>query len=281
VERLSFLDVMFGDRPALSPPEIFYQRMLVGDPSEAAEKAEEFLKARSLSSFYDQVALKGLQLAQADLERGALDAVRLTRIRDTVNELASDLADQADREPIEVAQTEDAEAVAAIEDIPPEDSYRDAPVLAATELAPGWRGDRPVLCVGARTALDEAAAILLAQLSNAHGLPARVEGPDALSTANLFRLEDRGTAMVCLSYLAVDSPAHVRFAVKRLRRKLPRARIMVGCWGQDAARAHEIGEAAKAEFSATSLRQAIEMAVLEAKNDSAADMKETSLASHG
>jgi predicted PurR-regulated permease PerM len=100
VERLSFLDVMFGDRPALSPPEIFYQRMLVGDPSEAAEKAEEFLKERSLSSFYDQVALKGLQLAQADLERVALDAVRLTRIRDTVNELASDLADQADREPI-------------------------------------------------------------------------------------------------------------------------------------------------------------------------------------
>ena len=28
VERLAFLDVMFGDRPALSPPEIFYQRML-------------------------------------------------------------------------------------------------------------------------------------------------------------------------------------------------------------------------------------------------------------
>ena len=49
VERLEFLDVMFGDRPALSPPEIFYQRMLAGDPTEASEKAEEFLKERSLS----------------------------------------------------------------------------------------------------------------------------------------------------------------------------------------------------------------------------------------
>ena len=37
VERLEFLDVMFGDRPALSPPEIFYQRMLAGDPTEASE----------------------------------------------------------------------------------------------------------------------------------------------------------------------------------------------------------------------------------------------------
>lgn len=70
VERLEFLDVMFGDRPALSPPEIFYQRMLAGDPTEASEKAEEFLKERSLSSYYDEVALKGLQLAQADAERG-------------------------------------------------------------------------------------------------------------------------------------------------------------------------------------------------------------------
>jgi hypothetical protein len=50
VERSEFLDIMFGDRPALSPPEIFYQRMLAGDPTEAAEKAEEFSKERSLSS---------------------------------------------------------------------------------------------------------------------------------------------------------------------------------------------------------------------------------------
>ena len=79
VERLEFLDVMFGDRPALSPPEIFYQRMLAGDPTEAAEKAEQFLKERSLASYYDEVALKGLQLAQVDAERGALDQERSQR----------------------------------------------------------------------------------------------------------------------------------------------------------------------------------------------------------
>lgn len=59
VERLQFLDVMFGDRPALSPPEIFYQRMLVGDPTEASDKAEEF-KERSLAAYFDEVALMGL-----------------------------------------------------------------------------------------------------------------------------------------------------------------------------------------------------------------------------
>src|SRR5580704_15225160 len=38
VDRLKFLDVMFGDRPALTPPELVYQRMLAGDPVEAAEQ---------------------------------------------------------------------------------------------------------------------------------------------------------------------------------------------------------------------------------------------------
>jgi predicted PurR-regulated permease PerM len=93
VERLAFLDVMFGDRPALSPPEIFYQRMLAGDPTEAAEKAEEFLKERSLSSYYDEVALPGLRLAQADLDREVLDVARLVKIRDAVSEFAADLSD--------------------------------------------------------------------------------------------------------------------------------------------------------------------------------------------
>src|SRR3984893_18261287 len=96
VERLEFLDIMFGDRPALSPSEIFYQRMLAGDPTEAAEKAEQFLKDRSLCSYYDDVALKGLQLAQMDLDREVLDVARLLRIRDTVLEFTADLSDQTD-----------------------------------------------------------------------------------------------------------------------------------------------------------------------------------------
>jgi hypothetical protein len=39
VERLEFLEMMFGDRPALSPSELFYQRMLAEDPPEAVDKA--------------------------------------------------------------------------------------------------------------------------------------------------------------------------------------------------------------------------------------------------
>ena len=170
VERLEFLDVMFGDRPALSPPEIFYQRMLAGDPTEAAEKAEEFLKERSLSSYYDEVALKGLQLAQVDAERGALDHERLTKIRDAVGEFANDLSDQDDRPPPKVRSTTDAEATSAVESVAEDAPYENLPVLSKEDLPPDWQGEHPVLCVAGRSLIDEAAAIMLGQLSTAHGL---------------------------------------------------------------------------------------------------------------
>ena len=69
VERLEFLDVLLGDRPPLTPVENFYQRMLAGDPDEARDIGEAMLKERSLSSYYDEVALKGLQLAANDYAR--------------------------------------------------------------------------------------------------------------------------------------------------------------------------------------------------------------------
>ena len=91
--------------------------MLAGDPTEAAEKAEEFLKERSLASYYDEVALKGLQLAQADAERGALDQERLAKIRDAVSEFASDLSGQDDGPPAKGNSTTDAEASSAVESV--------------------------------------------------------------------------------------------------------------------------------------------------------------------
>ncbi|MGO4512975.1 AI-2E family transporter [Bradyrhizobium sp. 2TAF36] len=261
VERLSFLDVMFGDRPALSPPEIFYQRMLAGDPTEAAEKAEEFLKERSLSAYYDEVALKGLQLAQSDLDRAALDNTRLVRIRDTVVEFVDDLSDQEDGHPVGNERTADAEAADAVEAVAPANDQPDIAVLDEAALAEQFRGENAVLCIGGRTMLDEAAAIMLSQLCRAHGVGSRVEGPEALSTANIFRLDTSGVALVCLSYIGITTPAHLRYAVRRLRRKLPGASIMVGCWAEGVANIDELRETAKADLFATSLREAAQIVV--------------------
>jgi predicted PurR-regulated permease PerM len=263
VERLEFLDVMFGDRPALSPPEIFYQRMLAGDPTEAAEKAEQFLKERSLASYYDEVALKGLQLAQADAERGALDPDRLLKIRDAVNEFASDLSDQDDRPPAKANLTTDAEASSAVESVAENAAHENLPILTKDNLPLEWHGEHPVLCLAGRSLIDEAAAIMLAQLSTAHGLAARVEGAEVLSTTNIFRLETTGVAIVCLVYLDASGPSHMRYSVRRLRRKLPNATIILGCWIRDIepAALEMLREGAKADLVAASLGDAVKLCI--------------------
>ena len=225
VESLKFIDVMFGNRPALSPPEVFYQRMLADDPAEVIDKAEEYLDEKSLTSYYDDVALKGLKLAQTDLDREALDTLHLQRVRDSVIELVKEFDDHDDQI-TEAEPAQDAETAASV------DSIRDAepldiPVLERDELAQDWQSEAPVLCIAGRTGLDEAAAAMLAQLLSKHGLAARVEGPDALSTANIFRLQTKGIAMTCVSFMDHRSAAQMRYTIRRLRRKLPDAPIVL------------------------------------------------------
>ena len=263
VERLEFLDVMFGDRPALSPPEIFYQRMLAGDPAEAAEKAEQFLKERSLASYYDEVALKGLQLAQIDAERGALDPERLTKIRDAVREFAGDLADQDERPPTKVDLTTDAEASSAVESVAENAADENLPIISKEDLPSDWLGEHPVLCLAGRSLIDEAAAIMLAQLSTAHGLAARVEGAESLSSTNVFRLETTGVVTVCLIYLDSSGPAHMRYSVRRLRRKLPKAIIILGCWVKDVDPngLEVLRDNAKADLVAASLGETVKLCI--------------------
>ncbi len=97
VERLAFLDVIFGDAPPLTPVENFYQRMLAGDASEVVDQAEQFLKTNSLIDYYDEVALPALLMAQVDLRRGVLDEPRQRRIKETIDEVIEDLSDHVDQ----------------------------------------------------------------------------------------------------------------------------------------------------------------------------------------
>ncbi|HXO73278.1 MAG TPA: AI-2E family transporter, partial [Bradyrhizobium sp.] len=70
-------------------------------------------------------------------------------------------------------------------------------------------------------------------------------------------------AMVCLSYLDVSSPAHMRFAVRRLRTKFPRAVIMLGVWSGalDGDGAGQLRDAAKADFASATLHAALEVCI--------------------
>jgi hypothetical protein len=169
VERLEFLDVLLGDRPALSPPENFYQRVLSGDSDEALEQAENLLKERSLSSYYDEVALKGLQLAANDAGRGVLTPAQLETIRTAVRQLIGDLSHHGDTDPTpeEEEKPPAAPAVAPRDEreLPKAEPVKvDAP--APETLPDAWRNENAVLCIAGRGVLDEGGSQMLAQLSS-------------------------------------------------------------------------------------------------------------------
>jgi hypothetical protein len=65
----------------LTSVESFYQRALAGDVDEVQEHAEELLKKRSLASYYDDVAMPGLELAAHDLARVSLSARRWNALK--------------------------------------------------------------------------------------------------------------------------------------------------------------------------------------------------------
>jgi predicted PurR-regulated permease PerM len=264
VENFKFLEVMLSDRPPLSPPELFYQRMLAGDPDEAVEKAEEFLKERSLLAYYDEVALPGLKLAQNDLLRGTLKREQTEKIKAAVNELLDDLRDEEEK-PREAATTHDAEAAAAIE-ASPEEENTNLPVLSAPDLKQGWQSKTPILCVAGRGPLDEAAAAIFAQLLERHGLSARVEPADAIASPNLFRLETEGIALVCISYLDNSSIASMRYAIRRMRRKVPDAIMMLGCWTDLDAK--HLQESVKADEAVNTLNAGLAYAIRAATGSS-------------
>ena len=71
--------MLLGDRPALTPVETLYQRLLAGDPDEVLEQAEGLLKGRALSSYYDDIALKALRLVANDISREVSSNPRSSR----------------------------------------------------------------------------------------------------------------------------------------------------------------------------------------------------------
>ncbi len=141
------------------------------------------------------------------------------------------------------------------------------PVLSREDLRPDWQVDHPVLCIASRSPLDEAAATMLAQLLESHGLSARVQPFADVASAKTLKVDAPDAPLVCLSYFgAVGNPAHVRFLIRRLKRLMPNAKFLAGYWllGEDPEKGEDWKAAVGAHFVATSLSDAVAVCVREA-----------------
>jgi predicted PurR-regulated permease PerM len=227
VDRLQFLDVLLGDQPALTPPQLLYQRMLAGDPVEAVEQARVFLKSGSLEDYDDTIMLDGLRLAASDHRLGHLDEERLDRILATVAELTSDLDAHEDVASKKVEPDGDGGglgSLVAIEQV----------AKSVVPILPEWKRPRSVLCIPGSNKLDEAAALVLAQLLGRRGVGASAEKADTLSMSKFFSLDVSDTSLICVCYVDRPSNAKMHYAVRRLTRKCEGAPIFLALLGDDA-----------------------------------------------
>jgi hypothetical protein len=250
VDQLKFLDVMFGDEPPLTPAELIYQRMLARDPVEAADQARVFLKEKPLTAYYDEILLEGLRLAQVDAQRGSLDEDQMRRIRDAVAELLDDLATHTD---VDEAGTNPAE-----EDSPLAQLERAAAKVEEQEIPERWRSGRPVLCIPGPSLLDEALAVIVAQLVRQRGVGARAEQADALSLSRILSWETDGLELICLCYLEAVTPAQIRYAIRRVRRRVPEVSIMVASLGRPISTLDDEVSTAGAQCVQDSLRATVD-----------------------
>lgn len=260
VERLHFLDIALGDRPALSPVESFYQRMLAGAPHEARDDARELLKERSLTAYYDEVVVDGMRLAAIDLARGVLDTVHFDRIRKALEIFIEDLGTRRSIERAEEARdslpgnsgsTQRAQS--------PNEKRSDTAIDEPGSEAPTTR----VLCVAGRGSFDGAVAAIAAQLLGKHGFAVEIAPYVATSRLKVETLDLEGVAVICVLFLEVrDRARHIRETLARLRTRAPQIPLTVGLWndGDQLIDAEEAREALDADHLVSSFDEILQVA---------------------
>jgi predicted PurR-regulated permease PerM len=206
IKAFEFFDVLLGDRPALTPVETFYQRILADNADEALAQAESMLGDRPLVEYYDTVIVQSLRMAAQDMARGTIDrarAAKLTRLMLTVIE------------DLRLFQGE-----------------------SGAESALPRQAPKPerIVCVSGRGPFDGTLTRMFAQLLEGAGLEVRVVTYEQVARESIAALEPDGLAAIALIGLnPAGATAPIRHLARRLRMHAPLSRIVVGLWNEQAA----------------------------------------------
>jgi predicted PurR-regulated permease PerM len=211
VPELDFISVLMSDEPVKKSDISYYQRLLAGDQDEAARIIEEHLKTHPVEKIYDEVLVPALNYAKRDRSLGRLA------------ENDQQLIFQATREIIED-----------LDESKPESSSSRTTFSEATMIDQNSLSTAPkVLIVGCpvRDEANELALLMFWQLLD----PARCElallAHETLTSEVIEQIAEKSPALVCLASLPPGGLAQTRYLCKRLRKRFPNLKIIVGRWG--------------------------------------------------
>ncbi len=182
IPAFEVFDILLGDRPALSPAETFYQRVLAGHPEEAIEQADDLLETQTLAIYYDDVVLGGLRLAAAAVDRGAVKRSALRSVCDTTLEVLAALADHVDAEETDAGLS------------PTDTEPSGAPSGCKCDDLSG----RTVVCFPGRGPLDGVVAAMMTQLLRRAGCQVLEQSRDPTQRVRVAEVQQGEADAVCI-----------------------------------------------------------------------------------
>jgi predicted PurR-regulated permease PerM len=207
VPRVSFLSVLLGDEPVLSPQEQYYQRLLAADSVEARQILDRYLKEKSLEDLYTSVVIPALGLAEQDRHRNELDEETTDFICQSAREMVEELGENS---PVSVGDEK-------------EETVRDFQTKSEVD------NHIDILCIPARDEPDDIIALMLAQLLERQGQRARSIQIGS-STDMLAEVVEVNPRLVCISALPPFAIDHARALYLKLHAQAPKLNIVTCLW---------------------------------------------------
>ena len=207
IPQLSFLYILLGDKPALSPDYSFYQRLMLGETHEAADLAVKHLKLSPPETVYDELLVPVLNYSRRDVLRGystdedhlaVMEGVRCTLKKIDETLLASHMKSAGA-----------AEAV------------RDTDVV--NPVSP-----LKILGCPAYGEADVVALEMLKALLDSNRCELEIISLEVLTSELVMRVSTNPPAMVYITSIPPEAVSHAVYLCKRLRKVAPAMPIIIG-----------------------------------------------------
>jgi hypothetical protein len=210
IPAFAVFDILFGDRPALSPAETFYQRILAGHPDEAIVQAELLLETTTLAAYYDDVVLGALRLAAADVDRGAVQRSAMHAVCDATLVVLAEFADHRDS-----VVTEAGLATATMQN-------------SGADTCKNLEG-HSVVCLPGRGPLDLVISTMTAQLLRRAGCTVHEQSRQRLPGADTVAVDLGSAETLCiLGLFDQRDAARIQPLVARLQEQFPGTAVLLG-----------------------------------------------------
>src|SRR5262245_33136588 len=218
VPQLEFISVLMSDEPVMESDVSYYQRLLAGDQDEAAEILEEHLKDHPIAETYDNILVPALNYARRDRAFGRLAEDDQQFIYQATREILDDLNG------LKPSAFSSSATTAWIKNTSPLPESRLGSPLPESRLG--------IVGCPARDDADELALLMFRQMLDPARYELTIMGDETLTSEVIDQIAEQNPAVVCIASLPPGGLAQTRYLCKRLRKRFPDLKIIVGRWGK-------------------------------------------------